>query len=425
MSTAGSGSGKAKGKFAVVVGGGPAPGLNGVIGAAAIEAISNGYEMIGLLDGFKWLSQGDGTHVRPLSIHDVSRIHLQGGSIIRTSRANPTKDPAQLENVVTTLQKLGVEYLVTIGGDDTAFTASKVAEKAQGRVRVAHVPKTIDNDLPLPGGIPTFGYMTARSLGVKVVRALSEDARTTGRWCFVVAMGRTAGHLALGIGKAAGATVTIIPEEFGERAVTLKEICDILEGAIVKRLAAGRDFGCAILAEGLATRLSEAELKETGNVEFDEHGHVRLAEINLGVICREKVRKSMEARGLKVGIISKDVGYELRCTDPEPYDQEYTRDLGYGAVKFLLNGGSGAMITIQSGTLKPIRFEDLLDPVTHRTQVRLVDVKTDAYEVGRKYMIRLERADFADAERVAKLAATAKMTPDAFQARFGYLGNWP
>ncbi len=414
-----------KGKFAVVVGGGPAPGLNGVISAVTIEAINNGHEVLGIVDGFKWLSQGDVSRVRPLTIHDVSRIHLQGGSIIRTSRANPTKDPAHLENVVRSLQSLGVECLVTIGGDDTAFTASKVAEKAAGRVRVAHVPKTIDNDLPLPGGVPTFGYMTARSLGVKLVRALSEDARTTGRWCFGVAMGRTAGHLALGMGKSAGATVTIIPEEFGDRPVTLREVTDILEGAIIKRLAMGRDFGMAILAEGLATRLTEEELRQAGNIEHDEHGHIRLAEINLGVLCRNLVTKSLAARGVKVGIISKDLGYELRCTDPEPFDQEYTRDLGYGAVKFLLQGDSGALITIQAGTLVPIRFEDILDPVTHKTQVRLVDVKTDSYEVARKYMIRLEKGDFADANHVAKLAAVAKLSPADFRARFEYLGNWP
>jgi 6-phosphofructokinase 1 len=257
-----------KGKLAIVVGGGPAPGINGVIAAATIEAINNGYEVLGILNGYKWLSEGDTSHVQPLTIDDVSRIHFQGGSILRTARTNPTKSPEMMANVLQALEKLDVRYLVSIGGDDTCFTASQLAEAAKGKLCTTHVPKTIDNDLPLPGNLPTFGYQTARYVGTRIVESLMEDAKTTGfRWYLVVAMGRTAGHLALGIGKSAGATLTIIPEEFQGRDVTLKEVCDILEGSMIKRLSVGKDFGVAVLAEGLATRISEEELAEYGSVE--------------------------------------------------------------------------------------------------------------------------------------------------------------
>jgi len=414
-----------KGKFAILVGGGPAPGLNGVISAATIEAINNGYEVVGIMEGFKWLSEGDTSHVQDLTIQDVSRIHLQGGSILRTSRTNPTKSDAMMQNVMTSLEKLGVGYLITIGGDDTAYSSSQISKYAGGKLKTAHVPKTIDNDLPLPGLVPTFGYMTARHLGVGIVKSLSEDARTTGRWYFVVAMGRTAGHLALGIGKSAGATLTIIPEEFEDRPVTITEVCDILEGSIVKRLAMGRDFGVAILAEGLAARISEDELAKFGTVEHDDHGHIRLSEINLGQVCKEQVRKSLESRGIKLTIVNKDLGYELRSADPGPYDLEYTRDLGYGAVKYLLSGGPGALITMQAGMLEPIAFDEILDPETHRTQVRLVDVHHEAFEVACKYMIRLQPEDMATDEDVHTLAAAAHMEPDAFRARFQYLEAKP
>src|SRR5579885_2252404 len=244
-----------------IVGGGPAPGINAVISAAAIEAINNGFEVLGVQDGFKWLMREDTSHVRPLRIEDVSRIHLQGGSVLGTARDNPTKSEQATQTVVKTLRSLGVNHLVTIGGDDTALSSSYVAEHSGHEIKVVHVPKTIDNDLPLPPHIPTFGNQTARHVGVELVQNLLEDARSTKRWFVVVAMGRKAGFLALGVGKAAGATLTVIGEEFeGREAVPYSEICDIVEGAIIKRRAVGKRYGLAVLAEGLIEKLDPAEL---------------------------------------------------------------------------------------------------------------------------------------------------------------------
>src|SRR5919106_3630009 len=222
-------------RLAILVGGGPAPGINSVIGAATIRARLEGLEVIGIKDGFEWLMQGDIDHVVPLTIEAVSRIHFRGGSHLGIARANPTKDPQLLENTVKALLRLEVSQLVTIGGDDTAFSAMKLEEHAAGRIRVVHVPKTIDNDLDLPPHIDTFGFQSARHYGVDIVKNLMVDAKTTTRWYFVIAMGRKAGHLALGIGKAAGATVTLITEEFTPP-TRLKTIVDSLVGAIVKRL---------------------------------------------------------------------------------------------------------------------------------------------------------------------------------------------
>src|ERR1035441_189790 len=183
-----------KGRLGILVGGGPAPGLNGVIAAATIEGINQGYEVIGFRDGFKYIAQGDTTQIRPLSIRDVKDIHLKGGSILGTARTNPTKSEEQMKNIFTVFEKLGITALVSIGGDDTAFSASHVAKRSGGKIKVAHVPKTIDNDLPLPGTAPTFGYETARHYGVQIVRNLIEDARTTSRWYLIISMGRAAGR---------------------------------------------------------------------------------------------------------------------------------------------------------------------------------------------------------------------------------------
>jgi len=220
-------------KLAILVGGGPAPGINSVISAATIRACLEGVEVIGVRDGFEWIMQGDVDHVTPLSIETVSRIHFRGGSHIGISRANPTVAPQHLENVVISLLRLNVSQLITIGGDDTAFSAMKVQQRAERRIRVVHVPKTIDNDLDLPAYVDTFGFQSARHYGVEIVKNLMVDARTTSRWYFVIAMGRKAGHLALGIGKAAGATLTLIHEEFAGRPIRLKALVDTLAGAII------------------------------------------------------------------------------------------------------------------------------------------------------------------------------------------------
>ena len=407
----------------ILVGGGPAPGINTVISAATIEALNEGFDVIGIRDGFKYLLRRDLSGLRPLTIDDVSRVHLLGGSILGTSRENPTKSLEATRTVVEVLRQAGVTHLVTIGGDDTALSSRYLSEHSGGAIRTVHIPKTIDNDLPLPPHVPTFGFQTARHVGVELVRNLMEDARSTRRWYVVVAMGRKAGHLALGIGKAAGATLTVVAEECPSPYVPFATICDIVEGAIIKRRATGRHFGVAVLAEGLIDKLDPAELAELEDIERDEHGHVRFAEVDLARKVKAEVQGRLSERGLRVTITDKNVGYELRCADPIPFDAEYCRDLGYSAVRFLLHGGSGAMVTIQGGRFVPIPFDDLVEPESGKTKVRLVDVASEGFRVARAYMIRLEAEDFAHSAWVDRLADAAHLTPGEFRRRFEYLGS--
>ncbi|MHC4940125.1 MAG: diphosphate--fructose-6-phosphate 1-phosphotransferase [Planctomycetota bacterium] len=405
-------------KLAILVGGGPAPGINSVIGAATIRGLLGGVEVVGIRDGFEWIMQGNVDRVVPLTIDDVSRIHFRGGSHIGISRANPTKDPQHLENTVLSLLRLNVSQLITIGGDDTAYSAMKLEEKAQGRIRVVHVPKTIDNDLDLPGYVDTFGFQTARHIGVELVKNLMVDAQTTSRWYFVIAMGRKAGHLTLGIGKAAGATLSLVPEEWGEGRIHLKAIVDTIVGSIVKRLAYGRRDGVAVLAEGLVLSIPPDELAGFDEVERDAHGHVRIAEVSIGEIIKARVQERLQSFGIKTTIVAKNIGYELRCADPIPYDMEYTRDLGYCAAKFLLSGGNACMISMQGGHFVPIPFSEMLDPKTGRTRVRLVDIHSTRCAIARRYMIRLRRDDFDDPHELAKYAATCGMNLQEFRKEF-------
>lgn len=420
----------------IFVGGGPAPGINGVIGAAAIEAVNNGLRVIGIYDGLERLVAEDFDPARDtveLKIHEMGRIHFGGGSILRASRRNlldqaklktstvVEADPEKAARVCNHLRQLGITHLLSIGGDDTALSARFIAERAEGLIRVVHIPKTIDNDLPLPGDIPTFGFSTARHIGSQIVANLMEDSRTTRRWYICVTMGRNAGFLSLGIGKTAAATLTVIPEEFGE-STTIKEIVDIIEGAMIKRRSMGRRDGVAVVSEGIAYKLGDREELSRllgKEVPVDAAGHPRLSEVPLARILKDELTRRSHARGEAMTVVGHTLGYELRSAPPTPWDMSYTRDLGHGGVRLLLDSTcdlpAGVMATMQAGNLVPVAFEEMVDPITNRTRIRQVDLSSYSYQVARAYMIRLEKSDFQTPTVLSALAAEARMTPHQFR----------
>jgi 6-phosphofructokinase len=410
--------------LAILVGGGPAPGINGVIAAAAIEAFNCDLRAIGIYDGYRELAAGGIPKTLELTFDNVSRIHTTGGSILRTSRTNPAKDEATLERCVTALDALGVRYLVCIGGDDTTYGAAKIAERTRGRIGIATVPKTIDNDLPLPDDAPTFGFETARAVGTGILETVMEDARTTTRWYIVVCMGRKSGSLSLGMCNASGSTVAVLPEEFAQK-TSLASVADTIIGSIVKQRSLGREYGVAVVAEGIAERIGDDVLSSAGNLGRDSFGHVPLADVPLGTILRDAVRKRLSEIGVSSVVHTKDIGYELRCAKPVPFDVDYTRTLGFGAVRYLVDGGSGALIALAGGRVTPMTLEDLLDPATGRIRTRQVDLTSEAYRVARNYTVRLEPADFSDPARVAGLAAQTSLGPGEFRDQFEYVATSP
>lgn len=411
---------KDNGIVGIIVGGGPAPGINGVISSVTIEAVNQGKTVLGIKGGFKPLFDGNADCALPLTIQDVSRIHTQGGSLLRTSREYPDKVKLKFKTLMSTLKYLGIQHLVTVGGEGTLFMANWIERESRGLMNVVHVPKTIDNDVPLPGGVATFGYQTARHIGVQIVQNIMEDAKSTGRWYFITTMGRHAGHLALGIGKAAGVTLTLIAEEFPEGKLSLKRVADIIASTIIKRLAYGIDHGVVVMSEGLSERFDMDELSNLEQLEKDETGRIRLSEIQLGRVLKTFVHNALDSLGITTTIVDKNIGYELRAADPIPYDLEYTRDLGYGAIRYLLKGGTGAMIVLYDGHLRPIPFVELVDYATGKVKMRTVDITSETYEVARKYMIRLKPTDF-EGDTLERFARTVNLTPEEFKARFGYL----
>ncbi len=410
-----------KRRLAIAVGGGPAPGINGVIEAATTEAISSGVEVLGVVEGFKWLSNGDVSHIRELTLQDVQGIRHRGGSILRTSRDNPTKDAEKMKALLESLKKLNVSYLVTIGGDDTSHSARKIAEQSKGAVSVAHVPKTIDNDLPLPPGVPTFGFETARDLGAQLVHNLLEDAATSSRWYFVVSMGRSAGFLGLGMATAAGAPLAVVSEEFPYK-TPLKKLLDIIEGAIIKRLSLGLDYGVAVVSEGVAERIDPEDFSFMNEIGRDEHGNLKLADVPLGQVLKEMVTERLSKRGIKMKIIPKEIGFELRCCPPGAFDRAYTVHLGAGAARFLITqGGSGAMITFTEGKICPVPFEDLIDRETGKTVIRTIDTSSDDFLQAMNLSDRLKKEDFQNRDILEALAEAAGGSTDDFTKDFAYL----
>ncbi len=424
-------------RLGIVVGGGPAPGINAVIGAATIQAINCGFEVIGFYDGFRWLVSDHydpPTHTARLDIQRVARIHFDGGSILRTSRTNlldadllkktnrAEPDQRKVSLALGRLRELGINCLLTIGGDDTSLSARFLGD-AGDSLRVVHVPKTIDNDLPLPQNQPTFGFSTARYIGAGLLKNLMMDSQTTGRWYLVSAMGRTAGWLAMSSGFAAGATCTLIPEEF-EANNSIQAIADVLEGAVLKRAVLGRCDGVAVIAEGLAYTLGDkAELERLlgKEVPLDAAGHPRLSEVPLLELLKNELVSRFKTRGETLPLVTDNIGYELRSADPTPHDMAYCRALGYHSIRLFQddqNYSHGVMVAMTNGNLESIPLKNIVDPETNRTRTRLVDICSDEYLVSRAYQIRLERADLENPTMLAKLAAQAHLSPADFKAKF-------
>ncbi len=411
-------------KIGILVGGGPAPGINSVIHAVAMEAWRHHYPVFGIYEGFKHLMGGNlkGVDLLP---EKVAYIYADGGSILHSSRANPTGSPEALKRCVLTLQAAGINTLVSIGGDDTAYSASRIAAYAQTDLGLdfhsVHVPKTIDNDLPLPEDVPTFGYETAREIGTRMVLNIKRDASAMQHWFLVLTMGRQSGHLALGIGQSATATLTLIPEEWSGRKIFLQEVVDLLITTLLLRLVEGKPYGVAVIAEGLLENLAEEDLNKLEHVERDEHGHVRLAEVNFLGLLKKEIDRELEQLGLKMKFVKQVLGYELRCAPPCAFDIEYTRCLGGAAVDYLLAGGTNAIITLQHGKIVPIPYQEMIDPETGRTVVRMVNTDSLKYKSAYQFMTRLKPEHAEDELLIEKLAALTHRTADEFKQRYGYI----
>lgn len=372
--------------FGIVVSGGPAPGINSVISSSVIEANNRGYVVKGLVNGFRDITMGEPNAVINLSSDMVSNIYNKGGSILGTSRFNPLKDSEHLDKFLSGLKQNNIDKLIVIGGEGSAFLSLKLSQTVP-ELSIVHVPKTIDNDLILPNKYPSFGFETALHAGTKIVETLREDAKTCRRWFLATTMGRKAGFLALSIGLASGATSTLIPEEFTGFSPTPADIAAIVFSTIRKRLSMGKNYGVIVLAEGILDCLNPGQSELLQKAVRDDMGRIRYSQVELGDVILPHLRDLLKAANLDVHIITKNIGYELRCCDPLSFDIEYTKFLGYGAVQHILGGNSGIMVTRDFDKLGFLPLEAMAG-ADGIIKSRGVDLSSDLYRVARSFMIR-------------------------------------
>jgi 6-phosphofructokinase len=412
-------------RVAILFAGGPAPAANAVISTAAASFLKNGVEVIGVRHGYSHLVEY--TPAKPLvpdrdyiniTPKTLRRTRNSRGILIGTARTNPGKnvsspedldDPAKtapLRTVHEALTALGVDALVSIGGDDTLKTANKFKlyedslPESEHKIAVVHVPKTIDNDYK---GIDfTFGYFTAVEFLAGEVRNLVADAEATGSYYLIETMGRSAGWLAYGAAIAGEASLVISVEDIvgkfrGEEEVKDEKtgavkkkpvmVMDEVVGLIVSTMKArekdGKDFGAVIMAEGLAEFLPADYLK---GIPRDEHGHISIAQVNFGKVFAKLIADAFKkATGKSRKVTGVTLGYEARCSLPTAFDVMLGSQLGVGAYRALVEEKyNGVMISICNQlSLHYVPFEELVDPKTLVTVVRYIEHNSDFHRLAR------------------------------------------
>lgn len=387
-----------KDSVAILCGGGPAPGINSVISSVALVFLKSGYRVIGIHEGYKGLF-AENPKTQEIDFHFADDIHKQGGSALQMSRHKPKDSEFNTSFFI----KNNVQLLVTIGGDDTASTANRISKyliENQVSIQNIHVPKTIDNDLPLPEDTPTFGYQSAKQEGVRIAQTIYEDARTSGNWFVISAMGREAGHLAFGIGAAIHCPMIVIPEMFNNNEVSFDRITKLIISAIVKRKILGIDYGAAIVSEGVFHFMNDAEIENSGiNFTYDDHGHPELGNVSKAHIFNILLQQKLKELGIKVKSRPVELGYELRCVQPDAYDLLYCGLLGYGVKKLYDEGRTGCMVTASpSGKISPLYLEDVEDE-HGKIKPRLVNMEGPKskliYEHGLQF---IEPGDYEEAK---------------------------
>lgn len=362
--------------IAILCAGGPAPGINTVISTIAKVFLKDGYRVIGIHEGYKNLFNGKAETVH-INFHYADRIFPRGGSTLRMSRYKPKDD----EFSGKFFEENNIKLLVTIGGDDTASTATRIAEYLKNNnipIQNIHVPKTIDNDLPLPGRTPTFGFNSAKNAGVEIGNTVYEDARTSGNWFVMSSMGRSAGHLAFEIGASCHFPIMIIPEMFNNTEITFDKITNLIISAMLKRKIDGIFHGVAMVSEGVFHFMDDYQIKNSGiNFTYDEHGHPELGNVSKAHIFNVLVQRKLKEIGISIKSRPVEMGYELRCTRPVAYDLTLCTLLGMGVKKLFDRGETGCIVSTSSkADIQALSLNDLKDE-SGKIPPRLVDLDTE------------------------------------------------
>jgi len=398
-----------KESIAILCAGGPAPGINTVISSVTKVFLGEGYNVLGIHGGYQGIFSKE-ADFEYLDFDFADKILARGGSALKMSRYKPKDDEFRPDFFV----KYNVKLIVTIGGDDTASTANRLAKYLQDNnveVKNIHVPKTIDNDLPLPEGLPTFGYHSAKEEGVRLATTVYEDARTSGNWFVVSAMGREAGHLAFGIGTSCHYPMIIIPEMFNKAKLSFENIIKLMISTILKRKILEIPYGVIIISEGVFHFMTDEDIEASGiNFTYDEHGHPELGNVSKAHIFNILLQNKLKELGIKIKSRPVELGYSLRCTRPIAYDLNYSTMLGTGVYTLFEKGITGCMVTVShTGNIEPLYLKDVEDE-NGKVKPRLVNIDSekaqtilrrnvqyvteDDYEAAKKFISNPEDYDY-------------------------------
>ncbi len=382
----------------IICGGGPAPGINSVISTVSKAFLKDGYEVLGLHEGFKGLFSTE-PRIKPIDFDLADMIFSRGGSTLIMSRFKPRDEKLNTKLFTDN----NVKLLVSIGGDDTASTANRIRaylEKENIFISNIHVPKTIDNDLPLPDRNPTFGFHSAKDEGVRIANTTYEDARTSQNWFVMSAMGRSAGHLAFGIATSCHFPMMVIPEMFNKTELTVDKVVRLVISSIIKRKIIGINYGVAMISEGVFHNLSNSELDKIGiNFTYDDHGHPELGNVSKSHIFNMLVQIKLKELGINIKSRPVELGYELRCCRPIGFDLTLCTLLGMGVKKLFDQGKSGCLVSANSrGDITPMYLSDLQDK-NGKIQPRLVDIQSEFAELCFQNLHFIEEADYEAAKK--------------------------
>ncbi len=383
--------------IAILCSGGPAPGINTVISTIAKVFLKDGYRVIGINYGTKTLFK-DNVDTVDFNFDFADRIFDRGGSALNMSRYKPKVE----EFNTKFFKKNNVVLLVTIGGDDTASTANRITKYLRDKkikIQNIHVPKTIDNDLPLPDRLPTFGYQSAKNEGVRIASTVYEDARTSGNWFVVSSMGREAGHLAFGIGTSCHYPMIIIPEMFNKTKISFDKIIKLIISSIVKRKLYNLKNGVAIISEGVFHFLDKQDILNSGiNFTYDEHGHPELGKVSKAHIFNLLLQRKLKELNLQIKSRPVEIGYEVRCCPPISFDLKYCTLLGMGVKKLFDQGETGCIVVARNdGNISPLYLEDVEDE-NGKIKTRLVDIHSDDYKIVFNNMHFINHDDYEEAK---------------------------
>ncbi len=401
--------------IAIICGGGPAPGINTVISTLAKLFIKEGYRVLGVHHAYKGLFS-ENPELIDFDFDIADRSFDRGGSILYMARFKPANEDFNTDFFV----RNNVKLLVTIGGDDTASTAVRVSKYLKSKnidVATIHVPKTIDNDLPLPHRNPTFGFHSAKDQGVKLGSIIAEDARTTQSWYVLSSMGRSAGHLAFGIAASCHFPMMIIPEMFNKTKPSLEKIIRLIVSSIVKRKIKNINYGVVVISEGVFHILDVKEIEDAGIVfSYDEHGHPELGNVSKSEVFNRLLQKRLQEIGLDVKSRPTDIGYELRCCRPIGFDLTLCTLLASGVVRLFKEGKTACIVNANStGDIVPLYLKELQDE-KGKIAPRLVDIESDFASLCFKNL------DYLDVEDQAVAGKYLKHPEDYF---FSSILEWP